>query len=273
MNYIYFILGIVLLAFVILLLRFSWWRRNISYSYPRVLMYHMVSEHLPKNESKFNRLRVKPKEFEKQLIWLKNNNFVSYTLSELSALKVIPEKSVVITFDDGYEDNFSNAFVLLKKYNFKATIYIVLNRYEKNWATDKDLNQSSDELNNEKMLSDEQIKIMLESGLVEIGSHTLDHVNLPKILKEEKLIQIEESKEKIENIFNIKCNTFAYPFGFFDKESVLIVENSNYTNATTTVNGVYDFSKYSKFEIPRIMVSGRQGLFSFILKMKKGRNR
>lgn len=264
---------IVVAIFIFFSLRFSWWRKDISFSYPRVLMYHMISEHLPKNQSKFNRLRVTPKEFEKQLIWLKQNGFKSFTLSELVQLENIPEKSVVLTFDDGYEDNFTNAFPLLQKYDFKATIYIVLNRFENNWATDKDLDKASNELNNEKMLSDEQIKIMIESGLIEIGSHTLDHVNLPKVNKEEKEKQLLESKKQIENIFNIKCDSFAYPFGFYDKDSVEIVKNVGYTNATTTVNGVFDKNKYSNFEIPRIMVSGRQGLYAFILKMKKGRNR
>lgn len=267
---------VIISLFVIIIffsLKFSWWRKNISYSYPRVLMYHMISEHLPKNQSKFNRLRVKPSEFEKQLIWLKKKNFKSFTLTELSELEDIPAKSVVLTFDDGYEDNFIEAFPLLKKYGFKATIYIVLNRFEQNWATDKDLNQASNELNSEKMLSNEQIKEMLDSGIVEIGSHTLDHVNLPKLNKEEKNKQIIESKQQIEKVFNIKCNSFAYPFGFFDEDSLKIVNEANYTNATTTVNGVFDKNKYSNFEIPRIMISGRQGLFSFILKIKKGRNR
>ena len=269
---IYVIISLAIII-IFLSLKFSWWRKNISYSYPRVLMYHMISEHLPKKQSKFNRLRVKPSDFEKQLIWLKKKNFKSFTLSELSELENIPAKSVVLTFDDGYEDNFIKAFPLLKKYEFKATIYIVLNRFNQNWATDKDLNQASNELNSEKMLSNEQIKEMLYSRLIEIGSHTLDHVNLPKLNKEEKKKQIIESKKQIENVFNIKCNSFAYPFGFFDEDSVKIVNEANYTNATTTVNSVFDKNKYTNFEIPRIMISGRQGLFSFILKIKKGRNR
>ena len=269
---IYVIISLAIII-IFLSLKFSWWRKNISYSYPRVLMYHMISEHLPKKQSKFNRLRVKPSDFEKQLIWLKKKNFKSFTLTELSELENIPAKSVVLTFDDGYEDNFTKAFPLLKKYEFKATIYIVLNRFNQNWATDKDLNQASNELNSEKMLSNEQIKEMLYSRLIEIGSHTLDHVNLPKLNKEEKKKQIIESKKQIENVFNIKCNSFAYPFGFFDEDSVKIVNEANYTNATTTVNSVFDKNKYTNFEIPRIMISGRQGLFSFILKIKKGRNR
>ena len=268
-----FISMISFLGFIFLSLRFAWWRKNISYKYPRVLMYHMVCNHLPKNMSKFNRLRVKPSQFEKQLIWLKKHGFQSYTMSELVKLESIPEKTVVITFDDGYKDNFTNAFPLLKKYNFKATIYVVLNRFLQNWATDKDLNQASEELNSENMLSNTQIKEMLNSNLIEIGSHTLDHVNLPKISEDEKLKQIKESKEQIEKTFNINCNSFAYPFGFFDNESVKMVEACCYTNAVTTINGVFNKSKDSIFKIPRILISGRQGIFAFILKIKKGRSR
>ncbi|PPB63715.1 polysaccharide deacetylase family protein [Campylobacter hyointestinalis] len=270
---IYLIFAILLIAFIIFSIRFTWWRKSISYDYPRVLMYHMISEHLPKNRSKFNRLRVKPKEFEKQLIWLKKNGFTSFTLNELSKLEKIPSKSVVITFDDGYEDNFTNAFRLLKKYNMKATIFIVLNRFNADWATDKDLNQSSYELNKERMLSDEQVKTMLQSGLIEIGSHTLNHANLPKISNNEKQNEIENSKKEIETKFNIKCESFAYPFGFYDEKSRDFVRKFGYKSAVTTQNSVYFKDKFNEFEIPRILISGRQGMLAFILKMKNGRVR
>ena len=76
-----YLVVLLILAIVLFSIRYSWWRKNISYSYPRVLMYHMISEHLPKNKSKFNRLRVKPNEFERQLNWLSKNGFQSFTLS------------------------------------------------------------------------------------------------------------------------------------------------------------------------------------------------
>ena len=66
---------------------------------------------------------------------------------------------------------------LLQKYGFTATIFIVNRRFDGNWATDKDLKKSSDELNREQMLSDEEVRELLQSGLIEIGSHTLDHAN------------------------------------------------------------------------------------------------
>lgn len=251
-------------------IRIKWWRKNLDYKFPRVLMYHMISEHLPKNKSKFNRLRVKPKDFEKQLIWLKKNGFKSYFLNEVSL--DLPPKSVIITFDDGYKDNFTNAFFLLKKYGFKATIFIVCNRFNKNWASDKDLNKPSDELNNEAMLSDNEVKEMLESGLIEIGSHTLNHANLPLLNLEEKQKEIQNSKHQIEQTFGINCQSFAYPFGFYDKDDIGIVKNAKYKFATTTNSDILR-GEYLNFEIPRIMISGRGNLLHFILKIKKGRSR
>jgi peptidoglycan/xylan/chitin deacetylase (PgdA/CDA1 family) len=233
----------------------------------------MVSEHLPKSESKFNRLRVKPAQFEKQLKWLQDNNWTTFTMSELISLKDIPQKSVAITFDDGYKDNYTYAFKLLKKYNMKATIYLVVNRFDKNWATDKDRNESSDELNNEEMLSHDEVSEMISSGLIEIAAHTLNHVNLAGLNIDEKKKEINESKLIIEQQYGVVCNSFAYPFGFYDNEDWKIVEESGYTNATTVNPGIEDINKVNKFLLKRIMISGRQGLFSFILKMKKGRNR
>lgn len=233
-------------------------------------MYHMISKHLAKKYSKFNRLRVKPNEFEKQLIWLKRNGFKSYFASEISPN--LPQKSVIITFDDGYKDNFINAFRLLQKYNFKATIFIVLNRFDKNWATDKDLNKKSNELNAEEMLSNEDIKTMIQSGLIEIGSHTLNHPNLPVLNDEEKNLEIVKSKKEIENLFNIKCESFAYPFGFYDTKCSKIAKDAGYKVALTTHNDVYK-QCYSNYEIPRIMISGNGNILHFILKIKKGRSR
>ena len=258
--------------FVWFCLRFAWWAKDLPYEYPRVLMYHMIRKHLPKHASKFNRLRVTPAAFEKQLAWLKRNGFTSYTLSELASLDKKPAKAVCITFDDGYRDNLTGALPLLQKYGFKATIFIVNRRFDGDWATDKDLKKSSDELNREQMLSDEEVRELLRSGLIEIGSHTLDHANLPSLGAQEQLRQMSESKSEIEAKFDISCSAFAYPFGFYDEISVGCAREAGFSCAVTTQNDVLR-PHYSNFEIPRIMVSGRQGLFSFILKMKKGRNR
>ena len=221
----------ILISFIIFSLRFSWWRKNITYEYPRVLMYHMVSKHLPKNKSKFNRLRVEPKEFEKQIKWLSKNGFKSYFVREIS--DDLPPKSVIITFDDGYKDNLTNALPILQKYGFKATIFIVCNRFDKNWATDKDLKKSSDELNNEKMLSDEDVKKLLESGLIEIGSHTLNHANLPSLSYKDKQNEILNSKLEIEKISYTETD-------FTNNTEISLPEQSKYNSVQSGERIVYE---------------------------------
>jgi peptidoglycan/xylan/chitin deacetylase (PgdA/CDA1 family) len=233
----------------------------------------MIGEHLPKKQSKFNRLRVKPVEFDKQLNWLKNNGWVSMTMAELAESENIPKKTVVLTFDDGYADNYINAFPLLKKHDMKATIYIVVNRHNKDWSTDKDTNRKSDELNNEQMLTHKMILEMLDSNIIEIGSHTVSHANLTKLSEEQKRYEISESKKYIENEYGIECKSFAYPFGFFDDKDVKIARESGYTSAVTTINGYHNFDNIDKFLIKRVMISGRQSMFDFMLKILKGRNR
>lgn len=230
----------------------------------------MISPHI--NGAKFNRLRVEPKQFEKQLKWLKNRGFEGYFLSELVGMDQVPPKAVAITFDDGYEDNFTNAFELLAKYGFKATIFIVVDRLHADWAHDKDIMVSSDELNSEPMLKNEQIKKMIDSGLIEIGSHTLNHANLPALPIDQKRVQIQASKTQIEEQFGIKCESFAYPFGFFDSES-LMYAGRTYAASVTTERGIYNPAKHPPYRIPRLMVSGRAGLFAFKLNILKGRVR
>ena len=161
---------------------------------------------------------------------------------------------------------------------FETNCFKIKELYRLYVAYDKELNKELNYKIDQKILD----KTLYVKNVYDLTSIVLEDYSLSthewNFLFEElntnlNLNKIKESKEKIEEIFDITCNSFAYPFGFFDKDSIKIVEEISYSNATTTVNGVFDKTKYSNFEIPRIMVSGRQGLFSFILKMKKGRNR
>ena len=254
-------------------LRHTWWRANVDLGMPRILMYHMISPHLPKNQSKFNRLRVTPESFEKQLHWLHQNHWHTMSMAELAACQSIPPKTVVLTFDDGYADNYIHAFPLLKRYNMKATIYIVTERFNQDWATDKDTKLSSNELNNEAMLTHEMVREMLSSGLIDIGSHTIHHANLPTLSAEQKEEEIAHSKTILEHTYSFTCKSFAYPFGFYDEASIALVQKSGYTSAVTTVPKLIPWKAQNRYEVPRLIISGRQSLFDFKLKMKKGRNR
>jgi peptidoglycan/xylan/chitin deacetylase (PgdA/CDA1 family) len=260
---------ILTIIFVYYSYKYAWWTKTIDYNYPRILMYHMISAH--KKNAKFNGLRVKPAEFEKQIKYLSDNNWTFFTMSELIENKNnLPEKSIAITFDDGYEDNFTNAFPILKKYNAKATIYLVIDRHNKEWSSKRKKKNSSGELKNEPKLLDEQIVELIDSGLIEIGSHTMTHDNLPTLNKQQKLDEIKNSKIEIEKKFNAKCNSFCYPFGLYDKEDIQLVQESSYTNATTTTKGIDDLTKSDLFQLRRITISGKDNMLAFKIKLKRG---
>ncbi len=260
---------IILIVFTYYSYKYAWWTKSVDYKFPRILMYHMVSKHV--KNAKFNGLRVDSLEFEKQIKYLVENNWTFFTMSQLIEKKDnLPKKSIAITFDDGYEDNFVNAFPILKKYNVKATIYIVVDRHDREWSSKRKEKNSSGELKNEPKLSDEQIAQLIDSGLVEIGSHTMTHDNLPTLSIEDKIVEIRDSKTKIEEKFKIKCNSFCYPFGLYDKEDVKIVKEFGYTNDKKTKKGIDDLSKSDLFELKRITVSGKDNLIAFKIKLKRG---
>jgi peptidoglycan/xylan/chitin deacetylase (PgdA/CDA1 family) len=258
-----YIIFSLIISFLIFSARYNWWRIPHSYKKARVLMYHSISEHI-RNE-KHNKWRVKPKDFEKQMNWFYKNNWKSFTISELVKLDEIPKKSFVVTFDDGFEDNFLNAFPILKKYNFKATIYLVPNQKTNHWE-EKNTSVLSNLLNNEQILQ------MQNSGLIEFGSHTLSHVNLSTINDEQLLNELKKSKEEVEKITNQECEAFAYPYGKFDDNIVNSVKRVGYKNATVVKRGLFKKDD-DVFTIKRVGILGTESFFDFLLKISRVRNK
>jgi len=249
--------------------RYTWWKKAVDYRYPRILMYHMIKQH---QGGKFKGLRVSPAMFEKQVKYLVENGWHFFTMSELIEKKEsLPEKSVALTFDDGYEDNYTHAFAILQKYDVKATIYIVVDRHGREWSSRRKAKNNSGELMQEPKLTDVQIEEMLASGLVEIGSHTMTHDNLTTLDTEGKKREIIASKEMIEKTFGMVCNSFCYPFGLFDDEDRKWVEKAGYTNATTTQAGIDDVTTADPYRLKRITVSGKDNFLAFRLKLRTGK--
>ena len=151
-----------------------------------ILSYHSISnEDCP--------LSLNLIEFEKQLIFFKKNNFQSVHFNEI---KDLSSKKFIITFDDGYKDLIINALPLLKKYNFKATCFIISNLIgKKNIWDELNTNIKDKELMN---LSD--IHFWLKNGM-RVGSHSKNHKKLTLLDKKDVFIHIFLYFKILKNIF------------------------------------------------------------------------
>lgn len=249
--------------------RYAWWSRAVDYRYPRILMYHMVREHIP--DARFNGLRVTPENFEMQMKWLHDNGWTSYTITELvQQWDSLPQKSVALTFDDGYEDNLLNALPVLKKYNIKATLYLVVERFNRDWSVYKKSHHDSGELKNEAKLSNGQMQEMLDSGLIELASHTLTHPDFSKQDDELKQHELSESRKVLGEVFAVPINSFAYPFGIYSEGDRELVRAAGYSSAVTTDAGIDAQEKPDFLQLKRVKISGKDNMLAFKLRMRRG---
>lgn len=259
--------GIALLAFC---WRFAWWRRTVPYRHPRILMYHMVAPALP--GGRFNKLRVHPAAFERQLRRLVAQGWRFVLLSELSAGSgAANEKTVALTFDDGYRDNFLAAHPLLAKYGAKATLFLVADRGGRDWSTAKNPRHAEGELGREAKLRDADVRTMLASGVWELGAHTRTHALLPSLDAAGRRREIAGGKADLEREFDAAVGSFAYPFGIFGQADREAVAAAGYRWAVTTNPGISKDLAAEAHALKRIKVSGKDGAFAFALRLRTGR--
>lgn len=179
-----------------------------------VLMYHSVSP----ASSKYS---VIPAEFRRQMAHLMKN----YTIVSLNEIKEfvegkrkLPRKSVAITFDDGYLDNYTNAYPYLRKNKLPATIFIATNYVQKEMLLDNSYLP---------MLSWKEITEMSRND-VEFGAHTSHHPDLLRIDTQTAEREILESKEEIEKRTGQRVDSFAYPFGRYGKKVADLVRRKGF---------------------------------------------
>lgn len=264
------LLGLTLLAAAWFSVRYAWWRPPVDYRFPRILMYHMITA--PRRGARFNGLRVAPSAFEQQLRWLSEQGWKSFTVSELlDTSRSLPDKAFAITFDDGYENNLTEALPLLRKYGCKATLYLVVDRSDRDWSVQRKAHHDEGELRREPKLSDAQVRELLESGHFELGSHTMTHANFAHIGNNAVARELQDSKRVLEKRFGVAVNSFAYPFGIYRPELGELVCQAGYQSAVTTHEGIDDPAQRKPMELQRIKVSGKDSLFAFKLRMRGGR--
>lgn len=240
---------IIILSLLYFLAHYNIWRPIVSNNIPRVLMYHSVNQ---KKTHCHPELVITPRKLEQQLQYFQRKKIQLITIDELITNTDI-ESCAVLSFDDGFVDNYTELFPLLKKYQAKATIYLAPDIKE----IDK--------------LNPEQIMEMQASGLVEFGAHTLDHINLTKLDDKEAEVQIIKSKEKVEQLIKQPCLHFSYPFGRFEEKHTEMVKAAGFKSAVTVKKGIEKIS--NPFLIKRISILGSINIFQFHIAYTRGRYR
>jgi len=213
-----------------------------------ILTYHHVAKAPPHHPKPH--LFVPPQEFKIQMEFLHEKGFRVVTLDEirnglLEGKKPLP-RSVAITFDDGFEDNFHYAFPILRQQGFSATIFMVAKNIRKNEGTNHENNTG------DRYLTWEQLQQMNQGGLT-IGAHSTTHKRLSVIGEDQAKKEIDTSKKILEQGLQQSVHWFCYPFGSFNKKVADYVRMAGFLGAASTIrdNRIKPFQLYY---MPRIMV-------------------
>lgn len=210
-----------------------------------ILLHHYVEYVKDEGDTIRKSLNITPYIFEQEIKTLKNAGYAFITISDLADFlddkNNLPSRPVILTFDDGYRDFYTDVFPILKKHQVKATVYIVPNF-----------------LNKPNNMDIWMLKEIIKSGLVEIGAHTMDHTYLSGLPLREIKYEVEESKKYLEKNLGIRVVSFAYPGGAFDNQVIDVVKKAGFTSAVTTVNGIFA-QDINKFFLYRIRPGGRVG--------------
>jgi peptidoglycan/xylan/chitin deacetylase (PgdA/CDA1 family) len=203
-------------------------------------------------------------QFYSQMEFLANSDYEVISLSNAMNLifnqKTINAKYVVLTFDDGCEKFYDITFPILTEFNFPSTIYPVAGFFGKHATWGKINNPEL------KILSKTMLVELHQLG-VDIGAHTINHVKLTQISKEDATKQIKGSKETIEQLLGENIYSFAYPHGDFNDEIIEIVKEVEFSNALTCISG-YAEEAQSEFKIPRKYITYFDDLNKFKQKLK-----
>ena len=194
--------------------------------------------------------------FRKQMQWLKDNGYQTITFSDLDALpaNADPGKKIIITFDDGYTDNYTIAFPILKEFGFKAVIYLVTGYKCNEW----NLHEGEPAL---ELMSKEQILEMQNYG-IEFGGHTRHHVDLKNSTADKQREEVTGCFNDVATITGKKPLSFAYPYGAYNNDTLKVLAQSGFKYGITTIFGPHNWPE-DLLRIRRIEVRPKDGLFAF----------
>ena len=231
-----------------------------------ILMYHMISEPMGERDRRY---ACPPKLFEKHMAYLVKKNYRLVGLDEIYRALInggsIPDRSVAVTLDDGYADNYENALPILKKYRVPATVFVVTGAVGRTnrWMDGRGFSQRN-------MLTWEQVKALSDHG-VALGSHTVTHPRLNEISPAAVMKELLLSRRAIEERLGKPVLSFAYPYGVFDPRVQEAVARAGYGLACSTRSG-FNRQGADPLALRRIEVYGTDRVWRLAQKIRFGMN-
>jgi peptidoglycan/xylan/chitin deacetylase (PgdA/CDA1 family) len=203
-------------------------------------MYHGTPDQKPASS-----YSIQSRLFKQHIRHLKQNGWHSACIRDLATPDLLQPKTIMITFDDGYLDNFENAYLPLMEHNMRATWFITTNVIgsHAHWMG---------EFDEMRMLTEEHLAEMTSNGM-EIGSHTCSHPDLTSLAYTEQLKELQRSREQLEDIVDQPVTSLAYPFGRYNTDSLQAAEKSGYTFACSTRSGHQAHSE-SMLQLRRVTI-------------------
>ncbi|WP_346353162.1 polysaccharide deacetylase family protein [Azotosporobacter soli] len=201
-------------------------------------------------------LTVSLQRFKNDLQQLKADGYTSITLQDFMRFiddknVELPEKPVLITFDDGYQDNYEHAFPILEQFGMVGSFFVITGM-----------------LGQPERVTPEQVKEMARHGM-SIGSHTVSHRALAELSAEEASLELTMSKATLEDLLGAEVSAIAYPRGSYSEETIAIGKSCGY-NAGFTVKEGTCIKHSPDFELSRIPVFRFDGNLRQILRKRAG---
>jgi len=218
-----------------------------------ILNFHHISQASVKADSITRSFFIEPEKFEaivKSLIAEGYRSvFVSEAVDYLNKREMPTDKIMAITFDDGNEDFYTNAWPILQKYKVKSSVYIMTG------------------VGGSKYLSKDQVVGLDKSGLVEIGSHTIFHPYLTKVSVDRQFKELKDSKEFLERLLNKPVAILCYPFGLYNKTIEAMAQEIGYKAALTFDKDAWQ-NPDNLYELKRISIYPSLDIIKFLHKIK-----
>jgi peptidoglycan/xylan/chitin deacetylase (PgdA/CDA1 family) len=212
-------------------------------------MYHVIAA--PPTGVAFPDLFVRPNDFAAEMNWLGQKGFHAVALHQVYAYwrahGSLPQRPIVISFDDGYSSQETNALPVLHKLHWPGVLNLKVNAVQK------------------YNLPFWRVRVLIKAGW-EIDAHTITHPDLTTLDDKRLWVEVRGSRVELRHMFHVPVDFFCYPSGRYDAHVIAAVRRAGYLAATTTNYGLA--RPASSYTLSRVRVNGSDGLLGFEHKLQ-----